>query len=103
MERARNLGAERVALWAEGERALNLRADGVAKRKEILNGAEMDVRRFVPRLRKVPRHGHPAVQENLKPDLPMPEIRERHDHMEGGSEQLFQHLLWSPRGLKRLA
>ncbi len=81
VQEGRHLRAERMAVGRERERALHLRADHVAQLPKVLDRAEVNVRRFVPRLGQIPCHRHAAVGEDLPADAPMPEIRKRHDHV----------------------
>src|SRR5258707_11194171 len=67
----------RAAVEVEGDRALHLDVDLVAELHEILDGAEMDVRRVVPGGGEIFGARHVAADPQLQPHLPETEIRER--------------------------
>src|SRR6202035_5332267 len=78
-EPPRQIDPQRTAVEIEGYRALHLDVDLVAELHEILDGAEMDVRRVVPGRRQVFGARHVAADQELQPHLPETEIRERDD------------------------
>src|SRR3954466_7557121 len=75
-EPPRRVEAQRRAPGVESHGALHLGAGDVAESAEILDGAEMDVRRIPPRIRQVVGRRHVAAEEKLQADFPVPKIRE---------------------------
>src|SRR5437899_1880495 len=69
---------------------------------EILDGAEMNVRRVVPGRRQIFGARHLVADEQLQPHLPKAEIRERHDGAAADPQQIFQHHARLPCRLQRL-
>ena len=77
-------------------------ADAARQRDEIGNGAEMNVRRVVPRMREAFGHRHPAEKGELRPNSPMAEIRHRNDSAAPDPQKMFEHDARLARGLQRL-
>src|SRR6202790_1630328 len=67
---------QRAAVEIEGDRAFHLDVDLVAELDEILDGAEMDVRRVVPGGREVFGAWPMAADQKVQPHPPEAEIRE---------------------------
>src|SRR6185369_11189851 len=67
------------AVEIERDRALHLDVDLVAELHEILDGAEVNVRRVVPGGGEVFGAWHVPAHQQLQPHLPEAEIRERDD------------------------
>src|SRR5882757_8550115 len=74
-EPPRRVEPQGPAVEIERHRALHLDVDLIAELHEILDGAEMDVRRVVPGRRKILRARHVAANQELQPHLPEAEIR----------------------------
>src|SRR5580698_523229 len=70
---------DRTAVKIERDRAFHLDVDFVAELHEILDGAEMDVRRVVPGRRQVFGARHVATDEQLESHFPEAKIRKRDD------------------------
>ena len=98
----RALEPQRPAVEIERDRALHLDVDLVAELHEILDGAEMDVRRVVPGRRQVFGARHVAADQQLQPHPPEPEIRERDDGAPADPQQILQHHPRLPRRLQGL-
>ena len=90
------------AVEIERDRALHLDVDLVAELHEILDGAEVNVRRVVPGGGEVFRARHVPADQQLQPHLPEAEIRERDDGALADAQQVFQHRFRLPRCLQRL-
>src|SRR5271165_3394029 len=103
MKRRRNLRSERMPFGRERKRALNAGAYKTAEITEIENGAEVNVRSFVPWLGQVPGHGHPAIEQDLQADLPMAEIRKGNDDVARDPKQFLKHVLGTSGRLERAA
>src|SRR5262249_6836499 len=82
---------QRTAPGVERAGALHLGADGEAEIAEILDGAEMDVRRVVPRVRQIVGARHAATEQEQHADLPVTEIRKRHHRMAADAEHVLEH------------
>src|SRR5215207_7176761 len=67
----------RAAVEIERDGTLHLDVDLVTELHEILDRAEMDVRRVVPGRRQILRARHMATDQELQPHLPEAEIRKR--------------------------
>src|ERR1700742_2026973 len=78
-EPPRRAQTQRPAVKIERDRAFHLDVDLVAELHEILDGAEMDVRRVVPGGREVFRARHVTANEELQSHPPEAEIRKRDD------------------------
>src|SRR5215469_7732437 len=75
----RQVQRHRAAEIVERDRALHLDVDRLAELHEILDGAEMDVRRVVPGRRQILRARHVAADQKLQAHFPEAEIREGDD------------------------
>src|SRR6267142_3484216 len=75
-EPPRQVDPQRATVEIERDRALHLDVDLVAELHEILDSAEMDVRRVVPGRRQIFGARHVAADEQLQPHLPEAKIRE---------------------------
>src|SRR5882724_3548457 len=93
---------QRPAVKIERDRALHLDVDLVAELHEILDGAEMDVRRVVPGRRQIFGARHVPADEQLQPHFPEAEIRKRHDGAPPDPQQILQHHARLPRRLQGL-
>src|SRR6266478_6507967 len=93
---------QRAAVEIERDRALHLDVDLVAQLHEILDGAEMNVRRVVPGRRQIFGARHMAADQQLQPHLPEAEIRKRYDGAAADPQQIFQHHTRLPCRLQRL-
>ena len=75
----------------ERDGALHVDVDLVTELHEILDGAEMDVRRVVPCRRQIVGARHLALHQQLEAHFPVAEIRKRHDGAVANAQQVFQH------------
>ena len=101
-EPPRHVDPQRPAVEIERDGAFHLDVDLVAELHEILDGAEMDVRRVVPGGRQVLGARHVAADQKLQPHPPEAEIRERDDGAPADPQQILQHHARLPRRLQRL-
>src|ERR1700691_4368247 len=86
----------------EHHRFLDFGAGDLTKLPEILDAAEMDVGRFVPRIGQIVGMRHVTPQSDLHPYPPMPEIGKRHDGMAADAQNMLEHDARAPSGLQRL-
>src|ERR1700732_1188676 len=92
-----------LAVTVEGEAALDADVDLVAHRNEVADRAEMNIGGFVPRMREERRHRHPATNQQVQPDPPKAEIRERDDRAPANADEGLEHLTRLARRLQGLA
>src|SRR4029079_16590896 len=74
-EPPRRIEAQWLPPGVEGNRAVHPGAGHVAEVAEVLDGAEMDVRRIPPGVGQIVGARHVAAEEQLEPDFPMSEVR----------------------------
>src|SRR6187402_3188947 len=86
----------------ERHRLFHPDSDFGAELAKVLDGAMMDIRRVVPAERQDIGARHMAREQELQPDLPVAEIRERHDRVAPDPQHVFQHDARVPRGLQGL-
>src|SRR5579862_2899159 len=86
----------------ERHRFLHLGAGDVAQQTEILDAAEVDVRRLVPGIGQIVGERHVAAEEELQADVPVAEIREGDDGMAADAQHVLEHDARPARRLQRL-
>ena len=72
----------------------------VHTRLEIVERAQVDVRRVVPTMGQVPSDRHPPFED--QPATPVGEIRERHDAFAADAQHLVEHHVGTLDALQRL-
>src|SRR5689334_16740545 len=85
----RQVQRHRATVEIERDGTLHFDADLVAQLHEILDGAEMDVRRVVPGRRQAFGARHVAADQQLQPHLPEPEIREGDDGAPADAQEIL--------------
>src|SRR5579862_9034584 len=78
-EPPRHFQPHAAAPGVERHRLLDFGARGVAQLAKILDAAEVNVGRLIPGVRQIAGARHLAAEQDLQPDVPVPEIRKRHD------------------------
>src|SRR5262249_23102039 len=73
------------------------------ERHEIPHRAEVDVRRVVPAVVEEMRHGHAPHEQDVQPNFPVAEIRERYDRAPADPYEMLDDDARVPRRLQGLA
>src|SRR6202043_2687122 len=75
----------------ERHRLFHLGAGDMAERTEILDAAEVDIRRLPPRMGQIVGLRYVAAERDLQPYLPVAEIRERDNPMTSDAQHVLKH------------
>src|SRR5690606_13714137 len=71
------------------------------QRLEIIDGAEVDIRRVVPLVRQCFRHRHASARAQVPAAAPVAEIRKRDDALAAYAQHFFQHAIGMIERLQR--